>query len=786
MREFINDNKFELFILVILPLLFLYRMVFLGEIVTTNDELERHPINEWRDTYLSENDDIPQWYPNLFSGMPSYGGYIYTNGDLTKFIRSKILFNPGLKVWFYLSLSGIGMFVLLQLFNIERTASLFGSLISALTPYAFGLINAGHLNKIFAMAYIPWVVASAIYFIHSPKLKGLLMLSLATALQLWANHPQVAYYTWMIIGFYYLWIISLSILSKTFSIKKSLYPFFGLILGIVIALFIVSDPYADIYRFQEYSNRGAVSVLDQSGQTKVGTKWQYATQWSFHPKEMFSFIYPYHFGLQNTSELDRGAYWGFMPFTQSTHYLGLVVLIFALFGILQKRPDGVELIFLVITILILVTGFGSFFSILYKPFYMLLPFFSKFRIPSMIYMMLAITIPILGARGFESFISGFNHVKTIKRISYVLGALTVMTLILFMFGEFIVSFSGTMDIRYDPMTITKIQSARISLFNRGLLLALTICISISGLIYGLVQKKIDTTIFKYGLIAIAVMDIWIVNSEFMDIKQPSNMDRNFRQNNIIDYLSKDKGQFRIFPADELNSNRYSYWNIESIGGYRPIKLRNYQDLMDAKGFNRPKVLDMLNVKYVITNKRINNPSYEKIEDVKGLYENKNVLPKSWIVGQIKNVKTQRESLMEILLSGFNPKTEAIVYDYHGSEMPEYVNGSVKIKSRSENKIELLSSSDTGGLLVLSEVFYAPGWKAQVNGKETPIYQTNHILRSVEIPKGDSEIIFQYDTNKWKNARLLSRSSFFLVLFGLFGLIWKEKNTIMINHKNEIL
>ena len=29
-------------------------MVFLGEIVTTNDEYERHPINEWRDNYLND------------------------------------------------------------------------------------------------------------------------------------------------------------------------------------------------------------------------------------------------------------------------------------------------------------------------------------------------------------------------------------------------------------------------------------------------------------------------------------------------------------------------------------------------------------------------------------------------------------------------------------------------------------------------------------------------------------------------------------------------------------
>ena len=61
--------KIEMTILIILPMLFLYRMIFFGEIVTTNDELERHPINQWTENYFVENDEIPQWFPNLFSGI---------------------------------------------------------------------------------------------------------------------------------------------------------------------------------------------------------------------------------------------------------------------------------------------------------------------------------------------------------------------------------------------------------------------------------------------------------------------------------------------------------------------------------------------------------------------------------------------------------------------------------------------------------------------------------------------------------------------------------------------
>ena len=771
---FFNKNKIELFILTIIPILFLYRMVFFGEIVTTNDELERHPINEWRDGYLNDNADTPQWYPNLFSGMPSYGGYIYTSGDPTKYFRSNILFNNGLKIWFYLSLSGIGMFVLMNMLGMSRSSALIGSAISALTPYTFGLINAGHLNKIFSMAYIPWVIAAAIYLIDRTTIKAILFLALATALQLWANHPQVAYYTWMVIGFYYVWMVVSSL--NTISIKRSIYPLVGIVAGLILALFMVSDPYLDIYKFQKHSNRGARSVLDRSNQTESGTDWNYATQWSFHPLETISFIYPYHYGLQNTSDPKRGAYWGFMPFTQSTHYLGLVAIIFAILGALLKKPDRLEWIFWTITALTLITGFGSYLPVLYKPFYSLLPFFSKFRIPSMIYMLLAVTIPFLAARGIDTLLDQTDKEETFKKVLYVAGGIGGITMILIMFGDGLFSFSTVGDARYNnPGFITKMRSSRIELYNKGLLLAFSISIGALGLIWGLIYKKIKRHIFVYGLLLLALFDLWMLNSEFMDIKPPKNMDMMFQKSKAIEYVKEDPDHFRIFPADKLGSNQYSYWNIESIGGYRPIKLRNYQDLMDAKGFNKPQIMDMLNVKYVLTSRKINNPDFVSIKGVPGLYENKNVLPKAWIVGDVKAVNSQRESLMETLLSGFDPSKTAILYNYSGDRSTKDVSGQVSVRSRTENKIELISISDTGGLLVLSEIYYKPGWKATVNGNETPIYQTNHILRSVEVPPGEIEVIFEYDTNPWERTRILSRVSFLSVILFLGLSFWRNKD-----------
>ena len=768
-------KKYLPLLITIAPALFLYRMIVFGEIVTAGDDLARHPINEWRDKYISDNEDMPQWYPNLFSGMPSYGGYIYMTGDPTKKFRNVILFNIGLKIWFFLSLGGFGSFFLLKVLGYSSVARVLGGLISGLTPYSFGLANAGHLNKIFAMGYAPWVFACFLLFMKNKSLKSLCVLSLVTALQLWANHPQIVYYTWMIIGFYYVWKIIIEFKNQSLSSKTIAHQTGGIFVSILVAFLIVSDPYKEVYTFQQHSNRGAKSVLDKTNETSSGTDWQYATQWSFHPKELISFVYPYFYGLQNFSsrDLKSAAYWGYMPFTQSTHYLGLIVLILAALGALLKKPDKISLFFWITSALILITGFGSYFPLLYKPFFELFPFFSKFRIPSMIYAMLPIPISILAARGFDLLSAFKDEKQTFIKVLYVAGGVATLSLILLIISDSLIDFNGPRDGRYNLSVITQLKSLRYDLFNKGIILSLILSISFLLLYYYFYKNKILESLFSYGIIALVVLDLGALNNEFINVKPKKNMDNIFQKNSIINHLVADTSNFRIFPADDISSNKYSYWNIESIGGYRPIKLRLYQDLVDAGGFNRSHILDMLNVKYVVTNKKINNPDFIPLKGLEGIYENKKVLPKAWIVGNIKSVKTQKESLMETLLRGFDPSDAAVVLGSVKIDIPMDANGKANIKNKKENKIEIHCKSKTGGLLVLSEIYYEPGWKAFVNGKETKIYQTNHILRSVQIPPGNSEVVFKYDSLKWEKTRILSRVSLLIVL-GLIGfLVFKE-------------
>ena len=119
------------------------------------------------------------------------------------------------------------------------------------------------------------------------------------------------------------------------------------------------------------------------------------------------------FFSKNKSEprkfMKQASYWGYMPFTQSTHYLGLLIVIlsFLVYFIISdaKSRNSVEVVLWAISFTILIIGFGSHFPLFYKPLFKFAPFFSKFRVPSMIYMMLSLTMPMIAAIAIDKVIN---------------------------------------------------------------------------------------------------------------------------------------------------------------------------------------------------------------------------------------------------------------------------------------------------------------------------------------------------------------------------------------------
>ncbi len=785
--------------LFIVVLLFLHEMVFYDEIPLPGDIVSRHAINNWISEYSQVNEDIPQWYPHLFSGMPSYGGFIYTPSNPMKLLLDPILFNQGLWYLFYLFLGGIGMFLFLRRIDISILPSLFGGLAFSLSPYYFGLINAGHPAKLYAICYIPWIMLAYRYVTKSASWRGVLFLGLVGALQLWTKHVQIVYYTWMVIVFLFMWDQIRAVINRKWKTKKEGKTILVLFASLSLMALLVLDPYLSIYEFQSHSTRGSPSVLDESEKVDEGAKWDYVTAWSFHPKESVSFLYPYFYGLQNFSSkgLKSAAYWGHMSFTQSTHYLGVLMIILVIPG-LWFRKHKIIIPMGVVSILIIITGFGHYFPLMFKPLYQLAPMFDKFRVPSMIYALLPVTLGVVSAQGMENLMNlpersqNGESSKLVKTMLIILGILSGVSLFLILIGDGLLStemFSKAGQ-EIPKSILVRLKATRLDLFNKGLMLSL---LAMGGALAALLLKRnkvVNARLFGMIIIVLFVIDLGIVDMEFLDLKSATSLTRQYKKSDEIRFLKKDKSLYRVLPLDSYNTNWYGFFGISSISGYRPVKLRTYQDLMDGSGLNilsqpnskvplskknellkvRKPILDMLNVKYLISGQSL-EPFFHKTDNNSNIYENRLVLPRAWIVHNIVSVDSRKESFAATLNPRFNPRKEAVVLGFDDKILEMGGQDKVEIIHYSENEIILKTVSDNGGLLVLSENYYEPGWKAVVDDKETQIYQTNHVLRSITIPKGVHDVKFYYNDKTYLLSRTISRTllTIIVLLIGItFG------------------
>ena len=89
-----------------------------------------------------------------------------------------------------------------------------------------------------------------------------------------------------------------------------------------------------------------------------------------------------------------------------------------------------------------------------------------------------------------------------------------------------------------------------------------------------------------------------------------------------------------------------------------------------------------------------------------------------------------------------------------------------------------SNASTNQFAVFSEVFYDAGWKAYVDDKETPIFQTNYVLRGIQVPAGKHSIQFRFEPASYSiglKAAMGSSSIIWLLLLGAtVGAIRKPK------------
>ena len=111
------------------------------------------------------------WTNSMFSGMPAYQISTKYKANLIQYIDKGLMMGiprPANMLFLYL----LGFYILLLSLKVDYRLSAVGALAFAFSSYFFIIIQAGHMSKAHAIAYLPMVVAAVLYTYRGKMLLG--------------------------------------------------------------------------------------------------------------------------------------------------------------------------------------------------------------------------------------------------------------------------------------------------------------------------------------------------------------------------------------------------------------------------------------------------------------------------------------------------------------------------------------------------------------------------------------------------------------------------------------
>ncbi len=763
--------------------------------------------------------EFPLWIPHIFSGMPAYEALLVT-GQRIWDIPAQIIFGIAdligqifgsdvARVGFYYIIYGIGIYFLVISKGKDKFSAFIAGFAAMFSTAVIVWIMIGHNTKPVVFAFLPYIFLSLENLRVKFSLLYFVLLTYAIHIMMEGAHIQMIFYSALAVGIYLLLEIISRAIQKN-QLVNTLKVSGLLIIAGGLAFAMSSDRYLATLDYTPHSTRGSGPMIEtEDGKDKKtkdgGNPYQYATDWSFSPGEMMTFIVPNYYGFGDLeydvnkpeysgTTLGRIApqiggsfrsYYGQKPFEDVAAYMGIFILILGIFGALRNKKEVFVQALILISIISLLLSFGRTFPMIFDLFYYYFPNFNKFRAPSMSLALLEFALPILAAYGLNDILKmkgKFNeHKKTILILISSMGFILVAALL---FGTiFKHPFMTAIDAEkffsvnyYIFSRVPQEMLGQISneykqfIFDNAYTDFLTvglIATIFGGLIYLYIKEKISKEILMISTFLLLIFDLWRVNYRPNNPNEEKNNQMIFQTPDWVDYIKQDKEKYRVADFVSQAPNMTAYYLLESVNGYHSAKLRLYQDLLDVASQGGTNYLTynqlaykVLNVKYIIDGRAY--PGLEQVyqSPTTGAIVTKNTdfLPRAYFTNSV-----QKEELITTLKrydiepnNDFDPLEIAYLEKEPNVKIDKPAeNDFVEITEYQNEKIVLNAQSSGNNLLVLSEIYYEPGWTAYIDGKETEIYRTNFAIKSIVVPSGKHKVEFIYKSKSFETGKILS-------------------------------
>ena len=761
-----------------------------GRILYQHDTSAGRGAGQEATEYYQQTGERTRWSNATFSGMPTYQtSPSYSSTDkLQTAVKAYHLWLPE-NVW-YVFVYLLGFYILLRAFDFRQYLAALGAIIWAFSSYFFIIIAAGHIWKVWALAYLPPMIAGIVLAYRGKYLWGLVVTALFTAFEINANHVQMTYYYLFVIALMWIAFLVDAIRKKAWAhfAKATAVCVAGALIGVMMN---ISNLY-HTYQYSQESMRGKTTLVKpaDANQSASGLDRDYITQWSYGISETWTLLIPNTKGgasvplALNESAMKKanpeyypiyqqiGQYWGEQPGTSGPVYVGAFVMMLFILGLfIVKGPMKWAL--LAATVLSIMLSWGKNFMGLTEFFIDHFPMYAKFRTVASILVIAEFTIPLLAMMALKRIIDEPELLK--QKMHWVLTsfALTAGITLLFaiapslFFSDFVSSAEMQALSQFPPEQLqpllSNLTAVRESIFTSDCWRTVLIIVIGTALLLLFRAKRIKATYMVAGIAILCLVDMWAVNKRYLndsmfvgksvrELPQPmTQTDEMILQDKSLDY------RVLNFASNTFNENQTSFYH-KSIGGYHAAKLRRYQDLIETyiqpemnaalpaiveaqgemqkvAGDSIFPVINMLNAKYFIM--PLQGGATTPVL-------NPHAMGAAWMVSEVKYVGNANEEIYAIgkinlrNVAVADKKFESVL----GKSVVQDSTSSVKITSYAPNQLTYDVNSKNGGVVVFSEVYY-PGWTATVDGQPVEVGRVNYVLRAINIKGGSHKVVLEF-------------------------------------------
>lgn len=777
--------------------------------------------------------EIPLWNPYILAGQPflaaGQNAALYPPGilfDILPLDRAYAVFAL-LHYW----LAAAAMYLLARVLGLRPFAGMVSGIV-----YAFGgfmVVSVVFPMVYSAAAWLPAILACTEFVLRqearrlagkeyrfSRELFWGMVVGVLLGLQFLAGHVEMSYYILLVLAFYAAWrILGMTVSVRARTIEWRALGRSALVMLAVVALgfALASIQILPLYELVRLNFReGAASYADVAG-------------WALPVRQIATFFIPDFFGnptahsyfdlydLTFKNAPQGTIFWGIKNYVEAGAYLGILALALAAFGVIAGlwRPNAVmpqdappslsprssTALLTTLAILSLLFAFGT---PLYAVLFYGLPGWNQLHTAFRWIFPWTLSMAFLAGVGAQAL--GNLMTQPSRALKRVVVALALLLAVVGALALFLVALSlatkqvwlGYMDAFVNASDLAKpvfesgqafwsYQARNIVLFGMFALAAAVVLVAAR-----LNWRVRGRAVWQPLALLVLVLDLFVAGMSFYpraDARLAAYVPP------AVQFLQQDKSLYRIVTYDApgektLNANSGMLFNLQDIRGYDSIIPKQYVEYMrrlapqDELLYNRiaafydyaplsSPLLNLLNVKYVLTTRPVPNPGYALVFDgaVK-VYENKNVMPRAFYATEAQTFDSQQAALdaassvdlrRTVLLEGNAPPLP------NGAEPPSSLPEFTKYTG---SEVILQTNAPTPVYLVLADSYF-PGWIAQIDGKDTPIYRADGNFRAVQVPAGEHTVRFKYSPVPFRIGSVLSLLAVIAVLLALVALVWQR-------------